>query len=49
MHPETHNCYKEENSRVNVEGEGEAEDVLAGFMESKSHQPAQCDHYKTHS
>lgn len=45
MNPETRNCY--EVNQVNVEGEGEEEDVLAGFMVSVSHQPAQCGYHET--
>lgn len=49
MRPETQNCYKKEVNWVNVEGEGEEEDVLAGFMVSVSHQLAQCGYHEAHS
>lgn len=49
MHPETENCYKKGVNGVNMEGEGEEQDVLAGFMVSVSHQPAQCGYDETHS
>ena len=41
-------CYKKEVHQVNMEGEGEEEDVLAGFVVPVSHQTAQCGYPDTH-